>query len=44
MIEKLFPKTHLSEETFRRSIVKTISYRMIIEFSTLPLSIYLLDN
>jgi len=30
MIEKLFPVTHHSEETFRRSIVKTISYRVVI--------------
>ena len=30
MIEKLIPKTFHSGETFRRSIVKTISYRIII--------------
>jgi len=30
MIEKLFPVAHHSEETFRRSIVKTISYRVVI--------------
>jgi len=30
MIEKLFPVTHHSEETFRRSIVKTISYLVVI--------------
>jgi adenylylsulfate kinase len=30
MIEKLFPKTHHSEESLRRSVVKTVSYRVII--------------
>jgi uncharacterized membrane protein len=30
MIEKLFPVAHHSEETFRRSVVKTISYRVAI--------------
>jgi len=30
MIEKLFSKTHPSEETLRRSIVKSVSYRVII--------------
>jgi uncharacterized membrane protein len=30
MIEKLFPHTHHVEETLRRSIVKTVSYRMSI--------------
>jgi adenylylsulfate kinase len=30
MIEKLLPNTHHSEETLRRSIVKTISYRVAI--------------
>jgi uncharacterized membrane protein len=30
MIEKLLPKTHHAEETLRRSLVKTISYRAII--------------
>jgi uncharacterized membrane protein len=30
MIEKLFPVSHHSEETFRRSVVKTISYRVAI--------------
>jgi uncharacterized membrane protein len=30
MIEKLFPKAHHSEETLKRSIVKTVSYRVII--------------
>jgi len=30
MIEKLLPITHHTEETLRRSVVKTISYRVII--------------
>jgi len=30
MIEKLIPNTHHSEETFKRSLVKTISYRAVI--------------
>lgn len=30
MIEKLFPGTHQAEETVRRSIVKAISYRVVI--------------
>ena len=30
MIEKLLPSAHLAEETLRRSVVKTISYRIII--------------
>jgi adenylylsulfate kinase len=30
MIEKIFSKTNPSEETLHRSIVKTISYRVII--------------
>ncbi len=30
MIEKLLPDTHHSSETLRRSIFKTISYRMVI--------------
>jgi adenylylsulfate kinase len=30
MIEKLLPETHHAEETLRRSIVKTISYRVVI--------------
>jgi uncharacterized membrane protein len=30
MIEKLFPVAHHSEETFRRSVVKTLSYRVVI--------------
>lgn len=30
MIERLLPETHHAEETFRRSIVKTISYRLVI--------------
>jgi adenylylsulfate kinase len=30
MIEKLFPHTHHVEETLRRSIVKTVSYRVAI--------------
>jgi uncharacterized membrane protein len=30
MIEKLFPGTHHAEETVRRSIVKAISYRVVI--------------
>jgi len=30
MIENLIPKAFHSEETFRRSVVKTISYRIII--------------
>jgi uncharacterized membrane protein len=36
MIEKLLPDTHHAEETLRRSIVKTISYRgaiLILDFS-----------
>ena len=30
MIEKLLPVVHHSEETLRRSIVKTLSYRVVI--------------
>ena len=30
MIEKLLPKTHHAEETLRRSIFKTVSYRVVI--------------
>jgi len=30
MIEKLLPNTHHVEETLRRSIVKTVSYRVAI--------------
>jgi adenylylsulfate kinase len=30
MIEKLLPTAHHAEETLRRSIVKTISYRVVI--------------
>jgi uncharacterized membrane protein len=30
MIEKLLPVKHQPEETLRRSIVKTISYRVVI--------------
>ena len=30
MIEKLLPKTHHAEETLPRSIIKTVSYRMVI--------------
>jgi len=30
MIEKLLPDNHHAEETVRRSIVKTISYRLVI--------------
>ena len=30
MIEKLLPEKHHAEETLRRSIVKTISYRAVI--------------
>ena len=30
MIEKLFTNTNHSEETLRRSVVKTISYRVVI--------------
>ena len=30
MIEKLLPTDHHAEETLRRSIVKTISYRIVI--------------
>ena len=30
MIEKLLPTAHHAEETLRRSIVKTISYRVAI--------------
>ena len=30
MIEKLLPDIHHSEETLRRSVVKTISYRLAI--------------
>ncbi len=40
MIEKLFSNSHRSEETLRRSIYKTISYRVIIiilDFTTLYL-------
>jgi adenylylsulfate kinase len=36
MIEKFLPDTHHAEETLRRSIVKTISYRgaiLILDFS-----------
>ena len=40
MIEKLLPGTHRSEETLRRSVVKTISYRaviLILDFVTIYL-------
>ena len=40
MIEKLLPNTHHSEETLRRSIVKTISYRvaiLILDFTVIYL-------
>jgi len=30
MIENIFPNTHHTKDTLRRSIVKTISYRVII--------------
>jgi len=30
MIEKLFPQKKIREETLQRSIVKTVSYRIII--------------
>lgn len=30
MIEKLLPDTHHAEETLRRTLVKTISYRVVI--------------
>ena len=30
MIEKLLPNTHHGEETLRRSILKTVSYRVVI--------------
>ena len=30
MIEKLLPQTHHATETLRRSVVKTISYRVVI--------------
>ena len=30
MIEKLLPVTHHEEETLRRSIAKTVSYRVVI--------------
>ena len=30
MIEKLFPETHHATETLRRSVLKTISYRIVI--------------
>ena len=30
MIEKLLPNIHHSEETLRRSVVKTVSYRLVI--------------
>ena len=30
MIEKLLPDTHHAEETLRRSVVKTVSYRVVI--------------
>jgi len=30
MIEKLIPKTHHPTETLKRSLVKTISYRVVI--------------
>jgi len=30
MIEKLLPDIHHSEETIRRSVIKTVSYRLVI--------------
>jgi len=30
VIEKLLPNIHHSEETLRRSVVKTVSYRLVI--------------
>ena len=40
MIEKIFPGTHISGETLRRTIYKTISYRVLIiilDFTTILL-------
>jgi uncharacterized membrane protein len=40
MIEQLIPNTHYAEETFRRSLVKTISYRLailILDFTSIYL-------
>jgi adenylylsulfate kinase len=40
MIEKLLPTAHHAEETLRRSIVKTISYRvaiLILDFTAIYL-------
>lgn len=41
MIAKLLPMTHKSEETLKRSLVKTISYRVVILILDF-VSIYLL--
>ena len=30
MIEKLFPNTHHATETLKRSVIKTVSYRVVI--------------
>lgn len=43
MIEKLHPETHHAEETLRRSLVKTISYRLVILILDF-VSIYLLTG
>ena len=40
MIENIFPNTHHTKETLRRSIVKTISYRvtiLILDFTAIYL-------
>jgi uncharacterized membrane protein len=40
MIEKLLPNAHHAEETLRRSVVKTISYRvaiLILDFGSIYL-------
>ena len=40
MIEKLLPVTHHAEETLRRSIVKTVTYRaaiLILDFTAIYL-------
>ncbi len=40
MVEKLIPGTHHAEETLRRTVVKTISYRvsiLILDFTSIYL-------
>ncbi len=47
MIEKLLSEMHHAEETLRRSITKTISYRVVIlilDFISLPRNIIIIQK